>query len=734
MRLNDIQEGAIPAVLRAGQDVVLSAATASGKTEAAFLPICSELVGEQKGAATGVRALYVSPLKALINDQYRRLDELCEQVGVPVHRWHGDVAGAAKAKVIAKPDGILLITPESLEALFVLRGPDVARVFAGLRWIVVDEMHSFIGTERGAQLQALLHRLELSVRHGVARIGLSATLGDLTSAADFLRPGKAADIEIVESAHGGGEIKLQVRGYLDTRPDDDPDDPDADPRQGPGSLAIAEHLYGVLRGHNNLVFVNQRSKVEFFADRLRVECENKRVPNEFFPHHGNLAKDVREFVEAQLKSGRPTTAVCTSTLEMGIDIGAVTSVAQIGAPPSVAALRQRLGRAGRRGKPAILRVYVAEQEVVAQTPPADQLRAQLFQIVAMIDLLGERWYEPPDTASPHLSTLIQQLMSVIAQHQGASPAQLWTALCGTGPFAHVDQAMFTALLRDMGKAELIQQERDGLLLLGRVGERIVNHFSFYAAFASGEEYRLVNGSRTLGTVPVLFPIPVGSRLIFAGRRWEVLSVDDQAKLVEVKLASGGRAPNFVGSDAEVHDEVRHRMRRWYESEDVPGYLDPMAVRLLAEGRAAYRRLDLAVEPALRWGDDTVVFPWCGDRVLNTIAVWLTASGFRASQDSVSLTISDCSPARLRQGVRRMLDDDSVTDLSLAATVPNNTIDKYDVYLQKPLRELAYGRGHLDLAGARAILTTLVDKLPEIDRDPVTNEPGATSPCQNGLRA
>ncbi|WP_198680908.1 DEAD/DEAH box helicase [Lentzea terrae] len=711
--LRDVQERAIPEILSADRDVIIAAATASGKTEAAFLPICSALLDEP---GTGIRALYISPLKALINDQHRRLDDLCAHLDVPVHRWHGDVAGSAKARVLSKPEGILLITPESLEAMFVLRGGDVARIFASLGWVVVDEMHSFIGTERGAQLQSLLHRLELAVRRSVPRVGLSATLSDMRSAAEFLRPRAAAAVRVLESQDSSGETKLIVRGYVDAAPEEEPEE------EPVSSLAIAEHLFTTLRGRNHLVFANRRGAVEYYADRLRTLSESRCVPNEFLPHHGNLSKNVREHVEEQLRSARPTTAICTSTLEMGIDIGSVTSVAQIGAPPTVSGLRQRLGRSGRRGEPSVLRVYVTEPEIAATTPPADQLRAELFQTVAMIDLLGERWYEPPDMSAWHLSTLIQQILSVIAQHQGAAPAQLWKVLCASGPFAHVDQQTFVELLRDLGRAELIEQEPDGLLLLGAAGEPIVNHYSFYAAFTSGEEYRLVNGNRSLGTIPVVHPIIPGQLLIFAGRRWQVVSVDSNAKLIDLAPARGGKAPRFSGGSAEICDEIRRRMRWWYESDDEPPFLDATAQRLLEEGRQSYRRLELGENPVLAWSDDTLVFPWLGDRVLNTLAVWLTTAGFETSRDGVAVSISKCTPAELGHAVRQLLANAGPTAVELAADVPNTVVGKHDAHLGTELRERAYAQSNLTVPAARIVLQSLADVLPIVDVDPIAGLP------------
>ncbi|AXX31739.1 DEAD/DEAH box helicase [Actinosynnema pretiosum subsp. pretiosum] len=741
--LNDVQEQAIPLVLGGTEDLIVSAATASGKTEAAFLPICSAMLDEPAGG--GIRALYVSPLKALINDQHRRLDELCEDLELPVHRWHGDVPGSAKSKVLKEPDGTLLITPESLEAMFVLRGPEIGRLLSGLRWVVIDEMHSFVGTERGAQLQSLLHRVELAVRRRVPRIGLSATLpasgAGMASARDYLRPGGGDGVHVLTSQSQGAEIRVQLRGYVDAAPaagsgrtpfehwSDERGDGSEEDSEGNGATLVSEHVFATLRGGNNLVFFDSRSQVEGYADRLRRRSEQHGVPNEFFPHHGNLAKDVREHVEDLLKSNRPVTVLCTSTLEMGIDIGAIASVAQIGAPPSVAGLRQRIGRAGRRGEPAVLRLYVTAPEITEKSAPQDELRVELFQAVAMMDLLAERWYEPPDTSALHLSTLVQQIMSVIAQHQGVSPLDLFGALCATGPFSHVDKGDFVVLLRDLGAAGIVQQEPDGLLLLGPVGERIVDHFSFYAVFADSSDYRVVHGARPLGLMQLTAPTPIGSLVIFAGRRWKILSVDDRAKLIEVEPSSGGRPPKFFGGNAEIHDEVRRRMRVWYESDVVPRYLDATAQRLLDEGRAAYRRFDLARTPFLASGADTVVFPWRGDRILGTIAAWLTTAGLRLLKDGVAFTVSDHGPARLREVVQELLLVEGPTAEDIAAAQPDTVVEKHDVHLGESLRTRAYAAGRLDLDGARATLVDLVDQLPECEEDPISGVVAVPAPLR-----
>ena len=192
--LRDAQERAIPPIIAGNTDVIIAAATAAGKTEAAFLPICSRLITEEGQDACVV---YLSPLKALINDQFSRMEQLCERLDIPVHPWHGDISGSKKKKFLGNPKGILLITPESVESLFVNHGTAIPKLFGNLLYIVVDELHSFIGSERGQQLQSLLHRIEFAIKRRIPRIGLSATIGDMHLASQFLRPNGDTETEMI---------------------------------------------------------------------------------------------------------------------------------------------------------------------------------------------------------------------------------------------------------------------------------------------------------------------------------------------------------------------------------------------------------------------------------------------------------------------------------------------------------------------------------------------------------
>lgn len=704
--LRDAQEQAIPPILAGDTDVIIAAATATGKTEAAFLPIFSRLLKEE---AQDACVVYLSPLKALINDQFLRMEQLCERLDIPVYPWHGDISGSRKSKFLKKPTGVLLITPESVEALFVNHGTAIPQLFGKLLYIVVDELHSFIGSERGQQLQSLLHRIELAINRKVPRIGLSATIGDMSLAAQYLRPNGDSEVEMIVSTATDQELKLLLRGYKTIPPATTPTE-DAQEEMPDGSLLdIGNNLFKTLRGSSNLVFANSRNRVEFFADLLRRMCEEQHLPNEFWPHHGSLSKELREDAEAAIKDKiRPVSIVCTSTLEMGIDIGSVTSIAQVGVPPSVASMRQRLGRSGRRdGDAAILRVYIQEAELSENSPPSDCLRAGLVQTIAMVRLLLEKWYEPPITGGLHLSTMVQQLLSLIAQYGGVTAAQAFHVLCRNGPFPLITQQMFADFLRSLGSQRLIMQASDGLLLHGQLGERIVNHYSFYTAFMAPEEYRLVSGDRTLGTLPIDRPVAENSLLIFGGKRWLVMEVDSAKKVIVLKPAKGGKAPVFGGEAGLIHDRIRKEMFAVYTEDTVPAFLDAQAKELLVEARENFARYGLDKKAILIHGSNTYFFCWAGDRAMNTLAAILRSKGLKAENEGIAIVALNVSPDHLRSCLHAMLKEGQPDALELARSVANKACEKYDLFLTDELLSAEYAASKLDVEGALSTLKAIL---------------------------
>jgi ATP-dependent helicase Lhr and Lhr-like helicase len=720
--LRAVQELAIPALLPAQEDVILAAATSAGKTEAAFFPILTRLL--QLGTEPGF-VLSISPLKALINDQTQRLTDLCELLDLPVLGWHGDVPASRKQKFLKAMLGVLIITPESLEALFVNKGTTIPALSRAVRYILVDELHSFIGTERGKQVQSLMTRIELAAGHTIPRVGLSATLGDKLLAAEFLRPGSGTMVRTIDAAGEGYDLKLIVKGYADEWieeeiPDDEvgesSTDLNTDPQKQPqkqtvsvAKLAIAKYLYTQLRGTNNLVFPNSRSQVEYYADQLRRQCERNGVPNEFWTHHGSLSRELREESEAALKAGvTAATAICTNTLELGIDIGNIKSMVQIGPPPSVASLRQRLGRSGRRpGESAILRCLSIERKLTAKSSFSDQIREGLLQTTAMVRLLLESWVEPPRKGALHASTLVQQSLSVIAQKGGATAEELWTVLIKSKIFENISREEFASLLRELGARDILQQDSSGLLLPGVLGEKLINHYDFYSAFASGEEFRLLAEGRVLGSLPIDRPLTIGQCLIFGGRRWRVRDVDTKGKVVFVSADRGGSPPAFDGGAGSVNDRVRQEMRSVLAGSETLTFLDSKAVELLDEAKLYFHTRGLGQKQWFVEGNSLLVLTWRGDWTNDALALMLTAKGLATSNEGVALRVSSVDHLKLKSVLEEVaaLPQISIEDLRLK---PEHVIrEKWDWVLPDSLRLASFASSVLDIKGAHTTAQELL---------------------------
>ncbi|ELV8719489.1 DEAD/DEAH box helicase [Vibrio vulnificus] len=700
--LREIQCLAIEPILSAKTDLVISASTAAGKTEAFFLPAISAIANQDEG----VGILYISPLKALINDQDRRLESLSDLMDLPVTPWHGDSAKSRKNKLKTTPAGIVLITPESLESLLIRDSGWMKSAFSDLKYIVIDEFHAFLGTERGHHLLSLLHRLEHllgSLKKPIPRVALSATLGELDKVPLSLRPNQSLPCKIIRDSNSTSVLKVQVKGYVNPAQVDSETPIDAE-------YKICQDLFNFCQGGNHLVFANSRKRTESIAATLSDFCDQQCVPNEFFPHHGSLAKELREDLEKRLLQEQyPTTAVCTMTLELGIDIGKVNSVVQVTAPHSISSLRQRVGRSGRRGGPSILRVLIAEDELTKDSNVVDILRLELIQSLAMIRLLiGSKWYEPADSSLYHFSTLLHQILAVIAQWGGIRADQLFNLLCKEGPFQKVGVDDFKGLLGHMGNTNLITQLGNGELVLGILGERITSHYSFYAVFKTPEEYRVINGTKTLGTLPIDSLVLVGQNIVFGGKRWKVNDIDSDKKTIYVERAKGGKPPKFGGSGMTIHDVVRQEMFRILKDGDYRisvgnkkvDFADAIAREQFKESVTFFQLSDLARKPLLKVGNSTYLFTWLGDKVVNTIVALLIMNGYEASAYAGVIEVEKTSVEGVKSTLRTLASKKLPSETELAQSVLEKQIDKFDEFLPEDILSIGYGTKAFDINGAK----------------------------------
>ena len=305
-----IQDEAIVHMVKTPSDMIISAPTASGKTEAAFLPIISQIADDGKDS---VKILYISPLKALINDQFSRIEALCKHIDFPITKWHGDANQSKKATLIKNPAGILLITPESIESLFLNKTEFLGPLFKNLEYIVIDEIHSFIGNERGSQLKSLINRLEHTVEIHPYKIALSATISNLSDIAKWLNPNNPTSVKIIEDNDKSKDTVGLIKCYESVPPVVGVDKDEFS--------ELKQDLFKIIKQDKNLIFANAKMTLEEYCDSMQNIASENKYPNNFYIHHGSLAKNIREQCEDLLKKESNISVFCTNTLELGIDIG-----------------------------------------------------------------------------------------------------------------------------------------------------------------------------------------------------------------------------------------------------------------------------------------------------------------------------------------------------------------------------------------------------------------------------
>ncbi len=616
--LRGVQVAAADVIFNSDDNLLLAASTASGKTEAAFFPILTLFSEDMPGT---VGALYIGPLKALINDQFSRLNELCDEADIPVWHWHGDVAQSHKNKLMKKPSGILQITPESLEALLMHRHSALTSLFGDLRFIVIDEIHSLLRGDRGAQTICLIERLSRLAGVNPRRIGLSATIGDPQRTGEILSSGtgrKTAIPKVVEpgakwrismehfyvtgrQAAEGTEVPAGVMEYPQTT-DTAPENAD------PGIGYIFEHT----RGRKCLVFVNSREECEAVTTSLRSYCHARHEHDRFLIHHGNLSASYRETAEEIMKDeDQYQTTVTTATLELGIDIGKLERAFQIDAPYTVSSFLQRMGRTGRRGQPNEMWFVMREEQPQPRSLLPSTVPWKLLQGIALVQLYREdKWVEPQNTDRLPFSLLYHQTLCTLAGEGELSPAALASRVLGLTPFRKISQDDYRTLLRHLISTDQIAQTDRGGLIVGLAGERMTNSFRFYAVFQENEEYTVRCESSELGTV--VQPPPVGEKIALAGEVWTVLEIDHKRKLIYVEHVEG-KVPAYFGEcPGDINTRILERMRQVLKENEIYPYLMKNAAARLEASRRTAAVSGVADKPLVCLGGDMwCLFPWLG---------------------------------------------------------------------------------------------------------------------------
>lgn len=518
--LRPLQEAAV-APLIAGEDALLLAPTAGGKTEAACFPLLSRMHAH---GWSGTSVLYVCPLKALLNNLLPRVETYTGWLGRTAALWHGDTQTGARRRILAGRPDVLLTTPESLEAMLVSVNVDHASFFSGLRTVVVDEVHAFAGDDRGWHLLAVLERLQRVVGRPLQRVGLSATVGNPEGLLTWLQgsgAGKRACQVIAphlfeeasETAAPAsvppGDIQLDYVGSLDN------------------AATVISRLH---RGEKRLVFCESRRLVEELGARLR----EKGVTT--FLSHASLSLDERRRAEAAFAEAGDCVIIATSTLELGIDVGDLDRVIQIDAPASVASLLQRMGRTGRRSGATRNCLFLA----------LDQ--GGLLDAAGLLLQWSRGWVEPV-TAPPEPRHIVAQQLLALCLQEHRVGDRLWQEWWnGLGPFRETAEPIVRHLV-----AEGYLDQDDGLLFIGQEAERRFGYRHFMnltAVFTAPPQFTVLQGRTEIGrTDPSLLTEEVTGprRLLLAGRSWQVTYIDWRRKRCFVEPVDGGGKAKWTGA-------------------------------------------------------------------------------------------------------------------------------------------------------------------------------------------
>lgn len=551
--LRPVQEQAIDAVLDDRNCVVL-APTAGGKTEAAFFPLLSRMDAEDWRP---VSVVYVAPIRALLNSQEERLERYAGLLGRRVFKWHGDVTAAMKRGFTGEPADILLTTPESLEVMLMSRKVPAERLFRGLRAVVIDEIHAFVGDDRGGHLSAVLERLSRFCGRDVQRIGLSATVGN---PAEILRwvAGSSQRAGVVVDPGGSRkppEIAIDWVANVDN---------------------AAKMVAQLHPGQKRLVFVDSRRGVEALGEKLRGLGVDAYVT------HSSLSLEERRAAEQAFQEGRDCVIVATSVLELGIDVGDLDHVIQIDAPPGVAAFLQRMGRTGRREGRLPNCTFLATED------------DGLLQAAAIVHLFRRGFVEPIPIVHRAAHLLAHQLLALGVQIEGGVPvADWWAWVSRATPFQALDEADRRELVEHM-LAEGILAESGGRYALGERGEKLYgwrNFAELYAVFSAPQHLKVMWGATEIGSIDVVFAQQEkleNLSFVLGARPWRAVGIDFSQGIVRVEPIASSKLARWQGRSALLGRELCRAMREIIASDELAPEWSRRTQQKLAELRVAYR--------------------------------------------------------------------------------------------------------------------------------------------------
>jgi len=688
--LREVQVAACKVIFDTDDNLLLSSGTASGKTEAAFLPVLTELY-EKSSASVGV--LYISPLKALINDQFYRLDGLLEEAHISVHRWHGDVSQNDKNKLLKHPKGVLQITPESLEGMLMNKKSEIISLFWDLRYIIIDELHNFMGCDRGVQLLCIMERIQKLINIIPRRIGLSATLGDFKQAEKWLSSGTGKNVITPKISMKSQKIRLAVEHFWLAKEQEDDKNDDTDEK----NKQYLEYIYKNTFAKRCIIFGNSRSEIEYIIATMKQIAKKNRTDDIYYIHHGNISATIREYTEKAMKTlDEPIVTGATVTLELGVDIGSLERIMQLDSPFTVSSFLQRIGRTGRRGTSSEMWFVCKEYEHNPDEILLKLINWNFIQCIAIIQLyIEERWIEPIDMQRLPYGILYHQTMSIMASLGETNPSYLAQTVLSLTPFKNISKEDYKLFLNYLVYIKHLELSERRSLLIGLEGEKLINSFKFYAVFKTYNEYSVKNESIEIGTIQVKFP--KGERFALAGQTWEVIDIDDKNQIIFVKKIQGKSKNRWFGEGAIIHTKILKKMREVIEGEEEYKYLHPNAIKRLSEIRKLASNAKIINRTIVKLGvNEYCILSWLGTRALTTLCYCLEKKGLEVKK---VVTIGVCvSTTKAEDEIMNILKEIKEEKIDKYALVNKHAEigGKFNQYIPKELLQKQYIEDFLDI--------------------------------------
>ena len=660
--LTSIQEMTIPEVID-GKNLILLAPTAGGKTEAAFFPILHNIHTE---GLDGLSVIYVSPIKALLNNQEERLNKLSSFVYREVFKWHGDVARGEKGKYFKDPASVLMITPESLEVILMNKRVNKNELFGNVRAIVIDEIHSFAEGERGVHLMAVLERIQDYSKHDIQRIGLSATVGNPEQISEWLQGSSSRKRRVIDPPKENKPKKIEVKYVLEDQ--------------------LAVEVYKRAYGNKSLFFSNSRTG----AEKVKNSLEEKGI--ESYVHHSSINKYFREVAEEKFKLGKNNIIIATSTLELGIDIGDLDIVLQLDSPYSVSSFLQRMGRTGRRQGSIGHFVFFPTQS------------EKLVIAIAIINLAMRGWVESVKVTKKSLDLLFHQILMMALQFLGVNKEQVFSILGKAYPFSAISEEEYNELLNYMSEEEFILIERNKIYAHSKTEKKFgrSNFMELYTTFETNKEFIVRFRNRTIGTLERWYVNALGDEFQFtlAGASWKTIKIDYDRSIIYVDEAENSVPPNWMSDSSFISYELSQEVLNIITSEDNYSFLNSAELAVLSIYREELLMTGLKKDTLIvdERKDGFIITTYAGNRVNYTIAnsvrsqmncfdiSSLTWKGFKLKCEDRELlpTLSEVIDA-----INKITEEGFYgyeNQVRLVELVPDISFSKYQKYLPSKLRK------------------------------------------------